>query len=206
MDKRQWILLVALALFAGGVGGVLAGRIFFEAPTVPREDEGLKKVVLAEEFHLVDAEGRDRWVLNLSKNGEPTITFINKNGWAPMALGINKGGLPFFNMVLEPSKEGGPSLILMDSEMKNRALLGLDKDGGPYLNLLDQDGQIRVAVGCSEIANPLTGLKERKPCSSIILFDEAGKVLWSAPGLAPIPVRFSLKEGDGSGEGHEKRR
>ena len=189
--NRQFILLVVLALFAGLVGGVLAGRVFFVAPAAVKDDEGLKKVVVAHEFHLVDADGRDRWVLNLSKDGEPNFTFINKNGWAPMAVGVNKEGLPFFNMVLEPSKDKGPALILMDSDMKKRALLGLERDGGPYLNLLDHNGQVRVALGCAEITNPLTGLKERRPCSSIILFDERGKIVWSAPGLPPIPVRLS---------------
>ncbi|MBU2497712.1 MAG: hypothetical protein KKE57_02315, partial [Proteobacteria bacterium] len=184
-------LLVVLALLAGLVGGGLSARFVFLKPAAVQQDEGLKKVVVAHEFHLVDPDGRDRWVLKLSKDDEPNITFINKNGWAPMAIGVNKNGSPFFNMVLEPAKGEGPSLILMDSDMKNRAILGLERDRGPYLNLLDENGQVRVALGRSEITNPISGQKEERPCSSIILYDEQGEIIWAAPRLPAMPVLFS---------------
>jgi hypothetical protein len=144
----------------------------------------------------VDEEGRDRWVLNLSKDGEPTVTYVNKNGWAPMAIGINKEGLPFFNMVLEPSRKGGPSLIMMDSQMKSRALLGLSDKGEPHLSLLDEKGQTRLALGSAEFTNPLTGLREKRACSSIVLFDKDGKVLWSAPEVKLLPVILSSAGGE----------
>lgn len=191
MSKKQHLLLAALALFAGLVGGVLSSRIaFFKPPTV-QQDEGLRKVVVAHEFHLVDADGRDRWVLKLSKDNEPNMTFINSHGWAPTAIGVNKGGGPFFNMVLDPETGAGPAFILMDSDMNNRAFLGLQRDGGPYLNLLDENGQVRVTLGCTEMTNPVSGLKEKRNCSSIILYGEEGQILWAMPRLPAMPVLFS---------------
>ena len=191
MSKKQHILLVVLALLAGLVGGGLSTRFVFLMPAALQEDEGLKKVVVAHEFHLVDPDGRDRWVLKLSQDGEPNITFINKNGWAPMAIGVNKNGGPFFNMVLEPAKGEGPAFVLMDSDMKNRALLGLERGRGPYLNFLDENGQVRVALGWTEITNPISDQKEERPCSSIILYDEVGKTIWAVPRLPAMPVLFS---------------
>ena len=192
MNKRDYLLVVVIALAAGIAGGMVTHR--FLVPSA-REDKELKNIVVAHEFHLVDEEGRDRWVLNLSKHGEPTVTFVNQNGWAPMAIGINKEGLPFFNMVLEPHSKGGPSLILMDSQMKRRALLGLNKEGEPHLSLLDETGQKRLALGSAEFTNPLTGLLEKRACSSIVLFDEDGKVLWSAPDVKLFPVTLSSAGG-----------
>jgi hypothetical protein len=142
---------------------------------------------------LVDDQGKDRWVLKLSMDGEPNITFINKNGWAPMAMGVNKSGLPYFNMVLEPSKKAGPSLVLMDSQIRNRALLGLDGEGHPYLTFLDQTGQVRAALGSADLINPATGLREKRPSSSLVLMDEQGEVIWSAPEFTTLAVQRLFK-------------
>ena len=188
MKKLHNFLFVVIALAAGLVGGMTSTR-YLQDP--PEENRRHKNIIVAHEFHLVDEEGRERWVLTMSKDGEPTLTFVNRGGWAPMAMGINKEGLPFFNMVLEPNQKGGPSLVLMDSRMNTRALLGLREDGEPHLSFLDHNGQERLALGSTEFPNPLTGLQEKRPCSSITLFDEQGKVLWSAPEFKPLPVRLS---------------
>lgn len=185
MSKLRYLFLLVIALVAGFAGG-LAANTFFPPPA--GEDKALKHIVVAHEFHLVDEEGRDRWVLNLSKNGEPSFTFVNQNGWAPMAVGINEQGFPFMNMVLEPDREGNTSLIMMDSRMRSRTVVGLSGDGEPHLSLLDENGQKRLALGSAEITNPLTGAPERRSCSSIVLFDEDGEVLWSVPEVKRFQV------------------
>jgi len=193
LNRLRYVFFLAIALAAGFAGG-LASNVFRLPPS--GEDKALKQIVVAHEFHLVDEEGRDRWVLKLSKDEEPTFTFVNKNGWAPMAVGINREGLPFFNMVLEPNRKSGPSLIVMDSQMKSRALLGLSESGDPHLFLLDETGQKRLALGSVEFTHPLTGVTEKRPCSSIVLFDEDGNVLWSAPELKLLPVALSSAGGN----------
>jgi hypothetical protein len=188
LNKLRYLLLVAVALTAGIAGGMISTR-FLQG--FSEEDIHHRNIVVAHEFHLVDEEGKQRWLLTVSKDGEPALTFVNKSGWAPMAMGINREGVPFFNMVLEPNQSGGPSLVLMDSRMKSRALLGLSKEGEPQLAFLDHAGQRRLAMGCAEFPNPLTGVQEKRPCSSITLFDEQGKVLWSAPEFKPLPITLS---------------
>lgn len=188
------ILMVIVAFVAGLLGGMLSSKWTTSDESGVQQQLGAKDVVIANEFHLVDDDGRDRWVLKLSMDGEPNATFINKNGWAPMAIGVNKRGLPYFNMILEPHKEGGPSFVLMDSQIRNRALLGLAQDGNPYLSLLDENGQVRAAFGSVELKNPATGLPERRPCSSLVLMDEAGRVIWSAPEFRTLAVQLSAKE------------
>lgn len=192
MRNPHYLFFVVIALAAGVAGGLVSNA--FLQPSA-REESGLKNIVVAHEFHLVDEEGRDRWVLKLSKDEEPTATFVNKNGWAPMAVGINQEGFPFFNMVLEPNRKGGPSIILMDSQMKSRALFGLNEEGEPLLSLLDENGRLRLALGSAEFTNPQTGLPEKRACSSIVLFDEDGKVLWSAPEVKLLPVTLSSTGG-----------
>jgi hypothetical protein len=183
--------MTILALVAGFIGGLFSNRFLFLGPMDSQNDVNSKSVIVANEFHLVDEDGKDRWVLKLSGAGEPNITFINNNGWAPMAIGVNKEGFPFFNMIQEPHQPGGPSFILMDGEMKNRAVLGLKEDGEPNITFLDNNGQVRAIFGSTDLKNPFTGLTEKRPGSSLVLFDEDGKIIWSAPKLVALPIRFS---------------
>ena len=182
-----------LSLVAGVIGGALSSKIFWRQEEKP-EDLELRKVIVANEIHLVDRQGKARWVLAFSKDGEPSVTFVNKDGWAPMAMGVNRYGFPFFNMVLQPRKGGGPSIALMDGRMKNRAVLGLWEDGEPYLTLLDRSGQVRATLGSTILRDSLTGSSIRRPSSSLVLFDEDGKIIWSAPQHRVRPIQFSKKK------------
>jgi hypothetical protein len=192
MGKKPYVVTLILALVAGVIGGALSSKILWRKAQTP-DDSELKKVIVANEIHLVDHQGKARWVLAFSKDGEPSVTFVNKDGWAPMAMGVNRNGFPFFNMILQPRKGGGPSLTLMDGRMKNRAVLGLWEDGDPYLTLLDRNGQIRATLGSTVLRDSLTGSSVRRPCSSLVLFDEKGKIIWSAPQHVVRPIQFSKK-------------
>ncbi|MGD8226338.1 MAG: hypothetical protein PVH82_18235 [Desulfobacteraceae bacterium] len=192
MGKKVYVVVLILALVAGVVGGALSRKIFWGQEGKPEELE-LRKVIVANEIHLVDGHGKARWVLAFSKDGEPSVTFVNKEGWAPMAMGVNRNGFPFFNMILQPQKGGGPSLTLMDGRMKNRAVLGLWEDGEPYLRLLDRNGQVRATLGSTVLRDSLTGSSVRRPCSSLVLFDEKGRIIWSAPQHVVRPIQFSKK-------------
>ena len=193
MGKKAYVVMLILALVAGAVGGALSNKIFWRQEEKP-EDLELRKVIVANEIHLVDNQGRARWVLAFSRDGEPSVTFVNRDGWAPMAMGVNRNGFPFFNMILQPQKGEGPSLTLMDGTMKNRAVLGLWEDGEPYLRLLDENGQVRATLGSTVLRDSLTGRSVRRPCSSLVLFDEKGKIIWSAPQHVVRPIQFSKKE------------
>jgi LytS/YehU family sensor histidine kinase len=193
MGKKAYVVMLILALVAGAVGGALSSKIFRRQGEKP-EDSELRKVIVANEIHLVDNQGKARWVLAFSRDGEPSVTFVNRDGWAPMAMGVNRNGFPFFNMILQPQKDGGPSLTLMDGRMRNRAVLGLWEDGEPYLRLLDRNGQVRATLGSTVLEDSQTGTSVRRPCSSLVLFDEKGKIIWSAPQHMVRPIQFSKTE------------
>jgi hypothetical protein len=190
LSKKNSILILVLAMIAGFIGGALSNRFLLVGIGQTQEDLRPTRVVVANEFHLVDTEEKDRWVLALSEEDEPNITFVNKNGWAPMAIGLNKHGVPFFNMFLEPSKAKGPSLVMMDSQGRNRALFGLREDGEPHITFLDGNGQMRAVLGSVGFESNLTGLKETRSRSSLVLFDERGKIIRSAPQVSALPVQY----------------
>jgi len=157
MNKGLYIFTFIVAFVSGITGGILSGKFLVAEPEGLQKDMGMGKAIVASEIHLVDSDGRDRWVLALSKAGEPNVTFINRGGWAPMAMGVNKDGVPYFNMVLEPSAKGEPSFVLMDAEMNPRAVIALKKDGEPYLELTDKQGRKHPVLGTGESEKDLTG-------------------------------------------------
>jgi len=58
--------------------------------------------------------------------------------------------------------------------------LGFSADGNPSLTLLDQDSNTRAVLGTTQLKHPDTGSTEIRAVSSLVLFDEDGKVVWSA--------------------------
>jgi hypothetical protein len=51
----------------------------------------------------------------------------------------------------------------------------------PMLLLKDETGTPRVVLGYAELGNRATGGVEQRPVSSLVLFDNQGKVIWQAP-------------------------
>ena len=74
----------------------------------------------------------------------------------------------------------GPSLGLLDENGKGRAGLSVRTDG-PSLVLRDENGKDRAVLGVTDLTIPRTESIEKRPPSSIVLFNEEGDVLWSAP-------------------------
>lgn len=63
----------------------------------------------------------------------------------------------------------------------NKAILRLDDAGNPALELYDSEGRIRAVLGTTQLKHPDTGSTEIRAPSSLVLLDEEGKVVWSAP-------------------------
>lgn len=49
------------------------------------------------------------------------------------------------------------------------------------LYLMDENGTTRAVLGHTKIERPPTGVIERLPASSLVLFDKEAKVVWKAP-------------------------
>lgn len=75
---------------------------------------------------------------------------------------------------------GEPFLIINGKDEKYRLMLNLDRDS-PQIILRDDKAQTRLVVGTTEITNRLKGTIERRPESSIVMFNKDGKLIWSAP-------------------------
>ena len=144
--------------------------------------------IVARSFVLVDANGRTRaklWVDHLL--GQTSLSLYDQTGAARVSLAINYGPalLMFFDKagkvrVVLGDNSGEPLVALYDKAETTRVGLSVGDDG-PRLRLYDKAGKMRAALGTVPLENTATGSTETRAESSLVLFNQRGRVLWKAP-------------------------
>jgi len=94
MGRKQYSLIVLLALLAGFIGGVISSQIFVGRPLFTQKEAKPQKVVVAEKFRLVDQTGMVRAALGITREDQPGLGLLDKNGIPRIVLGIGKHGRP----------------------------------------------------------------------------------------------------------------
>ena len=115
MNRRHYTLTVAVALMAGMVGGIFAGRIFaVREASAEKGWHGGKIVeaeqVLAKAFYLCDEARAVKGSLTVRGNGRPTLILWRDGHKLGAELVLNE--------------DGSPSLVLYDGAERLRAALG----------------------------------------------------------------------------------
>ena len=95
MNKKQCGLLLMVSLLAGLVGGIFTNQFLVGTPVLAQKKVGPQNVVIAEEFRLVDKEGKILSTWGMYAGG-PEIVLFNKNGQfrAVFSLKPAKSGFP----------------------------------------------------------------------------------------------------------------
>jgi len=259
MKSMQYVLILFLSIISAFLGGTF-GVWFLMPPSVLAQD-GPQKVIEAQEFRVVDAEGQVKVLLNVLEDGnanvvllgdtpalsfwdqslndrlmigifpdqKPGLIISDKEGNKRLTLGVGGEGAPFLTLQdkegdkslklnvgvnvksliadgleaavygREPKSEEEfvePHLILADGEFFTEmtsssveifnvgsaggsAELSIVPEDGPSLKIEGQGGS--AVLGKTELKNNRTGSTEIRAPSSLVLFDEEGKVVWSAP-------------------------
>jgi len=203
MNRKQFIFTLLLALLSGLIGGVLS-IWFLMPPSVLAQGEP-QKVITAEEFRLVDQQGLTkmelRTILGSAKlvlYGEnPEMRMVDDTGamrvrFNPLLLimsaynnefGIDLRGL--LSPVLTLRSVGGSSTMVLRSNIFSligeKGRIQIDSLAGPSVSLSDVNDRLRARIGEIELKHPRTGSTEIRAPSSLVLFDEEGNVVWSAP-------------------------
>jgi len=201
MGKGRWAALGVVVCLVVTVAAVAyaAGQ----AKAVP-----VAEVVRARRFELVDADGKERAVLRIAAEGTPMLVLWDNNGKVSAGLGLGPDGSPNLALVdangkgsvllsssslvlfdgnrryrvtLGLTSNNAPSLSFWGEKGEARAVLSLNPDSGPSLELYDEKGKSRAALGATDLEAARTGTVEKRPESSLVLFDKEGKVLWQAP-------------------------
>jgi hypothetical protein len=159
VTRAKWAILVAAVCLVVTVAAVAyaAGQAKTATP----------KVVRAQKFEVVDAQGRVRATLGLLPDGSPSLELTDEQGKTRAQLSLYSDGSPY--------------LGLQDAKLKTRAELSLDSGGRPSLALSDEQGKTRATMGTTSPETTHTGATEQNAEFSLVLFDKQGKVLWQAP-------------------------
>jgi hypothetical protein len=155
MSRKQYALTILVAACAGWLGGGMFSQFFINKPVFAEKRPQPHKIVSAEQFRVVDQDGKTRAMLGIWE-GETELSLWDSNYESGISFYVldRDGGKPILNM---RSSKTDISFILQGSG---------DKTG---LSLLDKKGETRLQLGI------------RDGAPFIVLVDEEGKALWSVP-------------------------
>ena len=137
-----------------------------------------------------DEEQTLRIGLGFTTDGLPTVTILSKSGNIRSSLTVLANDTTALHLydrtekahaVLAVEADGTPSFSLFGKDKEGTVILGVDSGGVSGLTLSDKSGITRAVLGSISLETEGTGVIEKRPESSLVLFDKAGKVLWSAP-------------------------
>ncbi len=160
------------------------------------------KVVEAEKFVLRDADGKVRARLESLPSGLVRLALLDKyeNVQSVLSVGVGRPSLVLAGrnnktilttsflsisgksrLTLAVLPSGEQSLALTDNTGRTRAELAIEVDGSSTFGLFDRTGTARAILGSTSLENEETGVIEKRPESSLVLFGNDGKGIWSAP-------------------------
>jgi hypothetical protein len=120
---------IMLSLLCGLVGGVLAtfllvGSSVVAQPTPP----DIPKTISAQEFHLVDSQGRVRAMLAFTEDGQPFLQLRDEFETYRVWMGISSDtGVALRDvdgktrLVLSVDEQGEPSLVVRDRQHRTKS-------------------------------------------------------------------------------------
>lgn len=139
--------------------------------------------LVARRIAVQDQNGKDRIVLSFDTNNRPAIWLRDDAGKDRMFIGFGKEvGRPLIGLNDETGRlrlsmgfsieRNTPQVVLLDENGKQRGFLGFAASGAPtpQLDLADEKGTDRIYLGWSTAEKPV-----------VLVSDESGKTLWSAP-------------------------
>ena len=123
--------LFIVAMFVTGLIGGVCGTFLVGSSVVaqpgPTDEPDTLRAVAAQEFRLVDAQGRVRALLSLSEGGEPFLRLRDQNDTNRVWMGISDDtGMAVRDVdgktrvVLSLNTQGEPSLVLRDRQQRTK--------------------------------------------------------------------------------------
>jgi hypothetical protein len=157
MKKKQPLFIILLATVAGLAGGFISNQIFQTKPAFAKKALSHQKVVIAEEFRVVDKDGK---ILgSFGTPGYRSDIFPKIDASQAPVTQLRLGQESGFQIILSAGAAAGSRIIMKDEKNKPRTL-----------------------IGNTEFRIPQPPLTYKRQVSSIVLFDRRGRFLWSAPG------------------------
>jgi hypothetical protein len=181
---KQTLCLSFVLVIAAFLGGAVANIGWAEKPRLATN------IVRAEAFILTDSDGNVRAILSSAPDGAVELSLRDTTGKARGRLGLAASGEPYMELHdaegqsrlwLGEQRSAGPGLQLRDRSGGRRAWLRLDSNDEPSLLLFDGKQNGRAVLGSVKLGEPGTPGRAQRSASSLMLLDEAGRLIFSAP-------------------------
>src|SRR5712692_8737214 len=182
MSKKQYGVVLVVAVVAGLVGSVVSSWFLMGSPVFAQKAPQHEKVLQAEKFEVVDRDGKLRAVLGTDPSGSVNLLLYDRagkqgagqfgmlpNGNSGLLLYDQAGKIRATLQLLD----GEPSLDLSGKDEKPRVQL-FTTDGEPRLRLLDQAGKLRAALGIFD-GEPGLSFLDKEGKQRVMLFTTDGE-------------------------------
>jgi len=116
---------------------------------------------------LYDRAGNSRAIMSVDSEGSPSLSLTDKTGTPRVGLAV--------------ATQGSGGLVLYGDKNTARASFGLGTSWSPYLVFMDDDGNIRTALGHADALPHALTKTFRLADYSMMLLNEKGGMVWSAP-------------------------
>jgi hypothetical protein len=165
MDRKDYWAMLAIAVVAGFVGGVVSSRVLTVEPAIAQDRLQVQKDIAAETFFLVDKDRKAKARLSFDKKMGVALVFYDEKENPRLVLGSNHDGTPlglFFDdkgmdrIKIVLTKNGQPQLTFHDGVGIERVFIG-DDDTGPYIHLGDKN--MGSATLSAEAGTPYLSLR-----------------------------------------------
>jgi hypothetical protein len=157
MRTKQPLFIILVSAFAGFAGGLISNQIFQTKSVLAQKAPAHQKVVIAEEFRVVDKDGK-----TLGSFGTP---------------GYLSDIFPRIDM-----SQASVAQLRLGQESGFQIILSAGPDAGSQIIMKDENNKPRTVIGNTEFYIPQTQVTHRRQVSSIVLLNRRGGFLWSAPG------------------------
>jgi hypothetical protein len=128
---------------------------------------------------LYDRAGNSRALMSVDSEGSPSLSLNDKTGTPRVGLAV--------------ATQGSGGLVLYGDKNTARASLGLGTSWSPYLVFMDDGGAIRTALGHADALPPALTKTFRVADYSMMVLNEKGGMIWSAPQKDSPPAATQTK-------------
>ena len=122
-------LVILCSIMSGILGGFVAAFLFGSVPGFAQTSVAeIPKVLSAQEFRLMDEQGRVRAKLSFSGDGQPNLNFVDESDTYRVWVGI--------------AADSG--MTVRDPNGKTRLVLSVDQEGEPSLTMRDRQHRTKL--------------------------------------------------------------
>ena len=151
---------------------------------------------------LTNLDGALGATLEVTAHRRPTLTLYDRDDHSRAALSVDGEGSPSLSLSdktgtprvgLAVATQGSGGLVLYGDKNTARASFGLGTSWSPYLVLMDDGGNIRTALGHADALPPALTKTFRVADYSMMVLNEKGGMVWSAPQKEVPPAAAQSK-------------